>query len=1556
MSSTVKPATQSKASNPSPLANSAWSKGPPQAAATTNSSRAQSPASNAPANTPPGTHSRRPSTLGPNTGQGAVKPAVSVSRGISGPGHRPTNSISFGSVDAAAPAPATPTEKTKQPDPAPAAPTSQPQPPAPAPAPPIVATPAAAPLPAPAKANGINVVAPKPTPPAATPAAASPASSTPPASTSTPKPKKVLNIHALFQGGGGAPAPSAPPAAAPSAPVPTPAQQPPAAPAAPTGPNNGPRPTFTPRENPPFPRSPQISRPPLAGTQSGSGPRPAGSPRMGGAQMPVPHPHHQQHQQHMQPQWGGQPYYYQPGFDPYAAHHYWQQQQQHHQHGGHSPYPHMPSHMHAPPMQPSPRIPSSQPPPPSTPPVSTTSPHPHPPAPSQVPPPISTNVQPPPTPSVQTPTTSQLNTHAVAFVPGARTRTSVVRIRAPDGKEVSFDAVPPSPKVNTPTSQASPAPSLIKRQSAAIKLETPEERDARMAKEKEEKEKKEREERQKKEEKERLEREAKEKEEKEREEKERKEREEKERIEREERERVEREAKEKEEKERKEREEKERIEREERERVEREKAEAEAKAKAEEEARLKAEEEARLKAEEEARLKAEEEARIAAEAKAKEEAEAKAKAEAEAKAKEEAEATKARAEAEEKAKADAEAKAKADAEAAEARDTISPVESPKPTSNGLLPSTIPDRPSPLSISTTANERPKRPVPGPLDLSSAQRNQIAAPPSALASARIIEDLNAVSYPEAIKTPNPDLNIAATPGKFRYDREFLLQFMNVCKEKPDSLPPLDAIGLEPGEQGAAFPAGARQGGRRVGSMGPGLQRQGSMGLGLGGVPLNKGNFAMGSFQAPPQLRDSQARFEASSTGRGPGGVPFPPGAAGRLTPMTRSASQGGVGSPGPRETKRTRSQRGNNRGDSMRTSGFATPSNQMAMSLEPVAPLEVSENRWTADSTKRGGAAQLEQRQLVDRKVKSLLNKLTMDKFDSISDQIIEWANKSEQEKDGSTLMQVIKLIFEKAKDEAGFSEMYARLCRKMMERVSPNVQDETIRNSEGQPITGGLLFRKYLLNRCQEDFERGWSAKEAAAALAASKAGEDKAAEAASQANGEAALYSEEYYAAAKAKRQGLGLVRFIGELFKLQMLTERIMHECIKKLLSNVVNPEEEEIESLCKLLTTVGQSLDTAKAKTHMDIYFERMSEMARGNNINSRMQFMLQDVIELRQRHWQARSAVPQPTTIASVHEQAKRDDASRNSMQRGGSRRGGDRGGDHQQVDGWNVATGSAAARPPAKAGDLSNFGKISKSTGISFGPSSVFSKNNPKPRDASLSRASSSANMFAALGNTGSDGPPQPEAAAARGGTGSRKPSVDLGPGGSPAAETGSVRRKLNLLPRTIPTDTEAERTEDDATPEPAAPSAPAPMSEDDAQKKVKEDVKEYLSVENVDEAILALETLPTEHRHIFIDKMVAAALDGGNKVVVLAEKLFASIHKRDICSVEVFEQGMLPTVEVADDMSIDVPKTYEWLARLMIAAGIERAKAEDMADKIAVLGEPIKPPKELLLGEFDKLST
>jgi translation initiation factor 4G len=454
------------------------------------------------------------------------------------------------------------------------------------------------------------------------------------------------------------------------------------------------------------------------------------------------------------------------------------------------------------------------------------------------------------------------------------------------------------------------------------------------------------------------------------------------------------------------------------------------------------------------------------------------------------------------------------------------------------------------------------------------------------------------------------------------------MSICKEKPDMLPPLDAIGIEPSDQTHYPMSRGGSGSRRsTSSMVPAGTRQASIGLGIGS--FGKSNapnpFSMGNFATPSTGgKTSEERF-AISSGRavsvgGPAGLPF-----GRPSPLVRTPSQGGPGVHPMGSSNRTRSKRGEKRNEGNKVSahqqGHGSGFNQGSQGqmgpggvpLEPVAPLEMSMNRWVAGSTSRKPQnIDPDSPELVDRKVKALLNKLTMEKFDSISDQIIAWANKSEKEKDGRTLIQVIRLVFEKATDEAAWSEMYARLCRKMMEQISPKVQDDGIKNAEGKPIAGGQLFRKYLLNRCQEDFERGWAAKDAAAAAAVAKASEDEAIKKANDKNkdsdDEPVLYSEEYYTAQKAKRQGLGLIKFIGELFKLQMLTERIMHECVKKLLGNVENPEEEEIESLCKLLTTVGQILDTNKARAHMDVYFSRMKELTRSGNVSSRMQYMLQ------------------------------------------------------------------------------------------------------------------------------------------------------------------------------------------------------------------------------------------------------------------------------------------------------------------------------------------------------------
>ncbi|KAF9243245.1 hypothetical protein BU15DRAFT_72432 [Melanogaster broomeanus] len=811
-------------------------------------------------------------------------------------------------------------------------------------------------------------------------------------------------------------------------------------------------------------------------------------------------------------------------------------------------------------------------------------------------------------------------------------------------------------------------------------------------------------------------------------------------------------------------------------------------------------------------------------------------------------------------------------------------------------------------------------PGPLDINAAKRDISTAPLSALATAKNIERLQDVEYPEGVMSPCEDLN----QGRKRRQ----VQFMQICKEKPPNLPPLDVLGIEPVDQTSFNMTRGGSGRHRHASstMPPSATRQSAVGLGISqfvGKPGLPSAFAMGQFATMGASKlSSEDRFNLStagtrsaSVGGGPAGMQFRP-----PPPMSRTNSHGGPG--GPMATKRTRSRRGGERSDANK------------VGLEPVAPLEVSANRWVAASTTRkpGGGSDTDSPELVDRKVKALLNKLTMERFDSISDQIISWANKSENETDGRTLIQVIRLVFEKATDEAAWSEMYARLCRKMMETISPEVQDDGIKNAEGKPIAGGQLFRKYLLNRCQEDFERGWITKEATAAAAAAKASDDQAIKAANEKMGEkgeeSELYSEEYYAAQKAKRQGLGLIKFIGELFKLQMLTERIMHECVKKLLGNVENPEEEEIESLCQLLKTVGQLLDVPKARAHLDVYFGRMKELGKSPNVSSRMQFMLQDVIELRDRRWVARGAVSAPTTIAAVHEAAAKEKAAAEaqnyqrqiSMSRGGSRRGGDRNAE-SGPDGWTTAGGSVP-RPPPKAGDLSQFGKITKAAPMVMGPSSVFAGKKDNKRD-SLSRTNSSSNMFSML----SQNPELAADAAAKASRPpSRKPSADFGQGGLP--EPPGQRRKLQLLPRTRPTAAEE-------TPPPASeeePEAPVQMSEADAKKKVDEDVKEFFAVRNLEEADVYFTNLTEEHRFLLVDKLVASALESKEADALLVGEFFAQAASKGQCSPDMFEAGFLPMAEFLDDIAIDAPNAFKFMAVMLKGAGFD--KDEERLGRIA----------------------
>ena len=487
-------------------------------------------------------------------------------------------------------------------------------------------------------------------------------------------------------------------------------------------------------------------------------------------------------------------------------------------------------------------------------------------------------------------------------------------------------------------------------------------------------------------------------------------------------------------------------------------------------------------------------------------------------------------------------------------------------------------------------------------------QPSAALQSLRSARFLTSVNDVSYPAAIASPNPALNTAAPMGKFRYDKEFLMQFQRVFTEKPSETwtdKVKETVG-DTSDTSSARPST----GRTPSMMGP---RQPS------NRPNVSGAFAMGTFGVPggrtlPPGTTSQSRYEASTQAAARPSMQNPltqfanrPGgfALGGAQPISRTASSTSLAthpqsprsntSRGPRGSKGGKPQRENDKDAKNMPLTAGTELKPIQVSATGWKPRSVGANAAGMAGPPPGGDGYLAP-DVVQRKVKAALNKMTPNNFDKISSQILDIVAQSKQETDGRTLRQVIQLTFEKATDEAHWAQMYAEFCKRMLESMNPDIKDESLGlDKQGNVTAGGTLFRKYLLNRCQQEFERGWKMN-----LPEKPEGESEEAE--------AVMLSDEYYIAAAAKRRGLGLVRFIGELYKLGMLTARIMHMCVKKLVDYEGIPDEAEVESLTSLLRTIGDNLDSdEKGHSAMDAYFSRINMMVNTDGLPSRLKFML-------------------------------------------------------------------------------------------------------------------------------------------------------------------------------------------------------------------------------------------------------------------------------------------------------------------------------------------------------------
>jgi translation initiation factor 4G len=246
------------------------------------------------------------------------------------------------------------------------------------------------------------------------------------------------------------------------------------------------------------------------------------------------------------------------------------------------------------------------------------------------------------------------------------------------------------------------------------------------------------------------------------------------------------------------------------------------------------------------------------------------------------------------------------------------------------------------------------------------------------------------------------------------------------------------------------------------------------------------------------------------------------------------------------------------------------------------------------------------EVVVQKANLILNKLSVTKFDKLSDEFMTVGI------DTPDLMtRAVEMIVLKAQMEEHFCFMYADLCRKITDKWAEKdengleLESETITNAEGdetKKVSLGKVFRERLLERCRDEFsiDRVKCLEDIRSLDVPIDVKEEK----------EIIL-----------KKRYTGHMRFIGELFIKDLVKATIMYTCIDELLGNV--DEEENLVCMAKLLQTIGLKLeayDNRKKRHNVATYFVSIKEKSE-THPTSRMRFMLRDLIDMRKNNWTVR-----------------------------------------------------------------------------------------------------------------------------------------------------------------------------------------------------------------------------------------------------------------------------------------------------------------------------------------------
>ncbi|CAF3707843.1 unnamed protein product [Adineta steineri] len=323
----------------------------------------------------------------------------------------------------------------------------------------------------------------------------------------------------------------------------------------------------------------------------------------------------------------------------------------------------------------------------------------------------------------------------------------------------------------------------------------------------------------------------------------------------------------------------------------------------------------------------------------------------------------------------------------------------------------------------------------------------------------------------------------------------------------------------------------------------------------------------------------------------------------------------------------------------------------------------------------------------REIRLILNKLTPQTYEKLLKKLDELELDRYERLEG-----MIDIFFSKAVEEPKFCFMYAALCQHFQRK------QVTVPGLDGQMVTH--YFRQILLTRCQTKFETDYRQD-----IDYDKRKLELDAITDEKRQKEAAEDLEE--ALFKAKRRNFGNILFIGELFKLGMLTETIMFDCMDYLLQD--KADEENLECLCKLLRAIGKELDArvndkSQNRKNLENNYKELENIVGVKQVSARARFMIQDLMDLRKANWVARIAEAKPMKIDDIHEQERikreqqerdqeRDRQQRRDQHRNNPGGGGGGGNNNPQQYTGRGSRGSGMKQQPNRMDDDRNVSRFS-----------------------------------------------------------------------------------------------------------------------------------------------------------------------------------------------------------------------------------------------------------------------